>query len=108
MSKEKDQAESTDKVVEKKDDHVAIFNKGLRTYQTSAGPLHPKQSITVPADEAKKHMDYFDIVDLNKVAPKAGAEIKDLRAENARLKAELAAKESSPKDSAKGGNKGDK
>ncbi len=104
----------------------SVFNKGQRTYITSVGQLHPKQSVTVPEGEAKLLMDYMDIVDLDKVAPKASAQMRELEAENDKLKTDLAQakadtkppekqthkKEAEPKEpvtaTGKGGKKGRK
>jgi len=103
----------TDKASDKKDEKlVAVFNKGQRSYDTSVGKLHPKQSVEVPESEAKQLMDYFDIVDLKAVAPKASQQLNDLKAENKALKEELAAAKKelaeSDKDAGKGGSKGHK
>lgn len=98
----------------------AVFNKGQRPYHTTQGVLQPQQSIEVPEAEAKSLMDYFDIVDADKVSPKASAQMKDLKAENQKLKAELAEKKkvnpepeeeehhTKATDSGKGGKKGKK
>lgn len=83
---------------EKEQKVVAIFNKGLRTYITSAGPLPPKQSISLPEKEAEDMKGYFDIVDMDKVAPHANATVAKLKAENAELKAKLAEKGPGPKE----------
>lgn len=79
----------------------AVFNKGDRTYHTSVGELLPKQSVTVPEEEAKMLLEYFDIADLDKVAPKASAQLRDLKAENDKLKADLAAAQESKKEESK-------
>lgn len=78
---------------DKEEKMIAVFNKGQRTYHTTTGVLLPKTSIEVPESEAKSLLEYFDIVDLDKVAPKASSQMKDLKAENEKLKAELASKE---------------
>ncbi len=66
---------------------IAVFNRGLRTYTTSKGQLTPQTSLTLPEKEAKSLMDYHDVVDFSKVAPRGGE--KKLEAENKKLRAEL-------------------
>lgn len=67
---------------EKSADEITVYNRGRRTYTTSAGLLTPNSSVTLPAKEAKAFLDYRDVVDFSKVAPKSKAvskEVEDLK-----------------------------
>lgn len=68
---------------------VTLFNQGARTYQTTSGLLHPRASLEVPEAEAVALLGYPDIIDLSKMSPKTVDTIDSLRAENAKLKAEV-------------------
>ena len=68
------------------DDKVAVYNRGQRTYVLKdKRKLAPGQSQEVAADEAKSLLDYRDLVDMSKVAPKAGEKMKQLQDDNAAL-----------------------
>ena len=67
---------------------VSIYNKGGRTFRTSAGELKPEKSLALPADEAKKLLGYKNLIETGKMSAKDSRTRADLRAENAALKAE--------------------
>lgn len=76
-------------------EQVVIRNKGVRTYRLPNGPggirreLEPSRTLAVSPEEAKQHLNYFDIEDAAKAVPQTAKLIDDLRAENARLQAAL-------------------
>jgi hypothetical protein len=79
-------AMSDPKLVDKK----VLYNRGIRTYVTSAGALLPGKSVALDAKEADKllKIGYRDLSDIQQVAPQAAAQMKQLADENKSLKVE--------------------
>jgi hypothetical protein len=73
---------------------AVIINRGQRAYSLTDGPnglkrtLEPGASLEVSAEEAKRMLQYNDIVDASDAVPQNAQEIERLKKENARLVAE--------------------
>ena len=69
---------------------VTIMNQGIRTFHTDGGGvLKPGASIMVSEAEAKELLEYPELRDLAKIAPKTQETMNKLKADNDRLQKEL-------------------
>jgi hypothetical protein len=69
---------------------VSVYNKGARTFRSGKVKLEPGRSVVVSEDVAKTLLCYPECMETGKVPPRDTRSAQMLRAENDKLKAEMA------------------